>query len=148
MRRICIVLAAFGCTSSEGLAATASVEVSGRYEYRTDAQSMDILGDVVCFFPDEASVSKVPRSPRAKRTLWFCFSAESGARSALGIPVTSSSCGYAGTARVGISSYRPYLGEGDDHDVADLVRVIDSTRPVEITCRMRSNNSLERSREL
>ena len=126
MMRLRLLLAALGLLSLASLAASDPVELSGRYEYRTDAESLNIIGDAVCFFPDPASISKVPRSPPPKRTLWFCFSATPHALAALAIPATPSRCGYTGAGRVIVRNYKPYLGEGDGHDVADLVRVISS----------------------
>jgi hypothetical protein len=127
-------IAALGLLSVASLAVADSVELSGRYEYRTDAESLDTIGDAVCFFPDPASAARVPRPPLAPRTVWFCFSATSHARAALAIPEASSPCGYEGTAKVRVSNYKAYLGEGDGHDVADLIQVLSSELPSKIPC--------------
>jgi hypothetical protein len=93
----------------------------------------------VCFFPDPESVARVPRPPLTNRTLWFCFKATPQARKAFAIPEARSSCGYQGTAKVIVRNYQPYSGEGDDHDVADLVRVINAQPPVELKCGAQSS---------
>ena len=115
-------------------AAADAVELSGRYEYRTDAQSKEIIGDAVCFFPDRASIPSVPRPALTNRTTWFCFSATPRARAAFSIPEAPSPCGYAGTGKVIVNNYKPYLGEGDGHDIADLVRVISSEPATALRC--------------
>lgn len=132
--RLGLSIAVLGLLSVGSFAATDSVELSGRYEYRTDAESLSVIGDAVCFFPDTGSVESVPRPPLTNRTPWFCFRATRQARSALGIPEAPSPCGYAGAGKVIVSNYVPYLGEGDGHDVADLVRVITSELPKKIRC--------------
>jgi hypothetical protein len=99
-----IALFVLGFLSVVSLAATGPVELSGRYEYRTDAESLNIVGDAVCFFPDSASIARVPRPQLIKRTLWFCFSATPQARAALGIEEAPSPCGITGAARVIVSN--------------------------------------------
>ncbi len=135
MLRFPLLLFALGLLSVVSLAANDPVEVSGRYEYRTDAESLNIVGDAVCFFPDSTSIKRVPRPSLTGRTLWFCFSSTSHAHAVLGIPEAPSPCGYTGAGKVIVSNYKPYLGEGDGHDVADLVRVISSEPPKKIRCK-------------
>jgi hypothetical protein len=127
-------LAVLGSLSGLSWAAADPVELAGRYEYRTDAESLNIIGDAVCFFPDTTSVARVPRPRPTNRTSWFCFTATDAARAAFAIPNAKSPCGYAGVGTVIVSNYEPYLGEGDGHDVAELVRVVSSEPPSEIAC--------------
>jgi hypothetical protein len=127
-------VAVLGLLSGLSWAAADPVALTGRYEYRTDAESLNIIGDAVCFFPDAASIASVPRPRLTNRTLWFCFSATDAARAALAIPKAPSPCGYTGIGKVIVSNYQPYLGEGDGHDVAQLVRVVSSEPPSMIAC--------------
>ncbi len=131
---VLLALALATGVSMTSLAGPDSVELSGQYEYRTDAESLNIIGDAVCFFPDPASIERVPRARPLGRTLWFCFSGTPRARAALAIPDAPSPCGYRGNGKVIVSNYKPYLGEGDGHDVADLERVISSELPQKIPC--------------
>ena len=62
---VLLALALATGVSMTSLAGPDSVELSGRYEYRTDAESLNIIGDAVCFFPDTASTERVPRAAAA-----------------------------------------------------------------------------------
>lgn len=105
--------------------ATSTIVVSGRYEYRTDPESREMLGNLVCFFPSEESAKQLPRRVSDRRLVWFCFRNEKRSKSLLAIPKqsTPASCGLEGDAKVTITDYHVYLGEGDGFDTATLKSV-------------------------
>lgn len=109
---------------------------SGRYEYRTDQESLEILGKQVCFFPSQPTARAVPRPAGDKRLPWFCFSNFASATDALGFDLNTPAkgCGVRGTATVSVSSYVRYAGEGDGNDVALLNAVLKKSNPVSIQC--------------
>jgi hypothetical protein len=112
------------------------VRLDGKYEYRTDPQSRELLGDSVCFFPSSASASRVPRERGDRRDVWFCFSNRSAAQRQLHIPgkPARGSCGYHGTAVIEVSGYKVYRGEGDGHDTATLRKVHKAQKPIALPC--------------
>ena len=42
-------------------AAEKAISFEGRYEYRADSESLEMLGEQVCFFPSKLSSQNVPR---------------------------------------------------------------------------------------
>lgn len=113
-----------------------TLAVSGRFEYRTDAESLEIIGDVVCFYPSPSSSWVLPRPKSDKRLSWFCFTNIISSKKLLGIrvPPGKAACGVTGKASIQISNYAPYLGEGDGVDTARLVSVGNSSSAEVLPC--------------
>lgn len=113
-----------------------SLTLDGRYEYRTDEASVEMLGTLVCFYPAGSSTKLLPRPKTDKRLAWFCFRNAAESKRLLGIPSHTGhvGCGYSGEARVTIDEYRVYLGEGDDFDTARLQSVIGQSGPKLLSC--------------
>lgn len=98
--------------------------VSGRFERRQDAATLDWRGDRVCFYPDAAALAQLPHDAGGKSNVSFCFSNHHAATEKLQLltmPGTGN-CGVAGTATVAISHYVAESG-GDVFDQAWLERV-------------------------
>ncbi len=117
-------------------AAAGETAFSGRYEYRTDQMSLDIIGKQVCFFPSEPSARLVPRPPGDKRLPWFCFSNSPAAAKMLGFRLTApvNACGISGSATLTVSNYVVYTKEGDGNDIATLKVVQRKTKPEPLPC--------------
>ncbi len=117
--------------------AASEITLSGRYEYRSDNESQDMIGDFVCFFPEADSAKRLPRAQNDKRMAWFCFANKTGSKNLLGISEAGkkSECGLVGTATVQITAYQPSQGEGDDFDTAQLQAVLNSTKPQTLSCK-------------
>lgn len=131
------VLSALLLFSSLGTNATATeITLSGRYEYRTDEESLDIVGRQVCFFPSASSAGKVPRPASDKRISWFCFSNSETAARMLGfsLKAPAKACGIRGQAMVTVSDYILYTKEGDGNDVATLRTVVQQSAPETLPC--------------
>lgn len=119
-----IIIFSFNCIAF----AENTMMVKGKYELRTDAESLEIIGDFVCFYPDSSSAKLLPRSAKDVRIPWFCFNNSTEAKKLLGISLTEdkSSCGVSGSALVKVKDYRVALGEGEQFDTATLLLVKDS----------------------
>jgi len=117
-------------------AAIAETTLSGRFEYRTDPESIDVIGRQVCFFPSEPSVRRVPRPAGDKRLPWFCFSNSKAAAKMLGFRLKAppKSCGIRGNATVTVSNYVLYTKEGDGNDIATLKSVVRKARSEQLSC--------------
>jgi hypothetical protein len=113
-----------------------TISISGRYEYRTDTESMEMLGGLVCFYPNIKSVNLLPRPQTDQRMYWFCFKNSAQAQQLFGVVTKSSqsNCGVTGSAIVTISGYEAYLGEGDGFDTAILQAVKDNSDKKIISC--------------
>jgi hypothetical protein len=110
-----------------------SITVTGRFERRTDDE---MIGDVLCFFPEGMSSSLIPRSKEDQRLPWFCFKNQREAQALLraaGNP-KKASCGFVGRATVIVSSYVVDLSETETFDTAQLDRVLSSSQPGFIKC--------------
>lgn len=132
-----VICASFILSIGAAFAATPQeLRLEGRFEYRTDQESKDVIGDQVCFFPGSATASLVPREKADRRLVWFCFANTRDAKRMLQIPssLPAHSCGYAGNAVVTVTSYKVYRGEGDDNDVALLKHVASVSRGDLIKC--------------
>lgn len=114
-----------------------TLRLQGAFQFRTDAQSQELLGDQVCFYPDAASSRLLPRKASDPRLAWFCISSSAQARQLLHIEaeLSPSSCGLQGQALIEVEAYRVYEGEGDGHDLAQLRRVISVSKPRPLPCR-------------
>lgn len=101
-----------------------TLSVSGRFERRQDAETLDWRGDRVCFYPDAAAAAKLPRDAASKSNNSFCFSNHRAATEKLQLAAVpaAGSCGVVGTATVAISHYVLESG-GDVFDQAWLDRV-------------------------
>ena len=117
-------------------AAETTISFEGRYEYRTDSESLEMLGEQVCFFPSRPSSQNVPRPTGDRRLPWFCFTNSKQAAHLLGFALNAGSyeCGLKGNAKITVSSYKRYTGEGDDNDVATLDAVLEKSKPESLPC--------------
>ena len=118
------------------LAAETKIEFEGKYEYRTDEESLEMLGEQVCFFPSKQSSGNVPRPSGDHRLPWFCFtnSKEAGRLFGFALDDRSKECGFRGNAKIVVSGYKRYTGEGDDNDVVTLESVLEKSKPEVIPC--------------
>ena len=123
------------CTPVPG-AAEAKITLEGRYEYRTDPESLEMLGEQVCFFPSKPSSENVPRPIGDHRVPWFCFTNSKQVAHLFGFKLNASSheCGFKGNAKIKVTGYKRYPGDGDDNDVAMLDAVLKKTKPVSLPC--------------
>lgn len=112
------------------------LRLEGRFEYRIDEESRDVLGDQVCFFPDSLTARQLPREKSDRRLAWFCFTDTSDAKRKLNIPrsTPAMSCGYSGNAVITVTDYKVYRGEGDGNDVALLKKVVSASISEAIKC--------------
>lgn len=117
-------------------AMAAPLTFEGRYEFRTDDGSLDVLGKQVCFYPSAPTAVLVPRPPGDRRLPWFCFANSRKAATMIGFNLLrkTSSCGVAGEARVTVAHYRRYAGAGDGNDVATLTTVLSKSVPKPLPC--------------
>jgi hypothetical protein len=99
--------------------------VTGTYTYRIDAESLEQLGDTICFDPRSASQFPHPRPPDDRGLRWFCFTDTDKAKRMLRIPTAAKikECGGQGQATVEIDKYQMGKEDTDDFDVAHLVAV-------------------------
>ena len=111
-----------------------TLSLSGRFERRQDAETLDWRGDRVCFYPDPAALSLLPHDAGSKRSAWFCFSNHRAAAEQLHLAgqLPAGSCGLTGTATVEISHYIAESGAGDIYDEAwlDHVDHLGDTKPL------------------
>ncbi|WP_200228214.1 hypothetical protein [Rubrivivax gelatinosus] len=112
------------------------LRLEGGFEYRSDEESRDILGDQVCFYPEGRSASLVPRDKADQRLVWFCFRNTADAKQMLQVPASPSTgaCGIRGRAQVEVADYWVYRGEGDGNDLAILKVVISASSGEAIAC--------------
>jgi hypothetical protein len=112
----------------------AELTLAGTFERRTDAYSRQILGDAVCFIPDEHSEKAVPRPAGDERRVWFCFSNLAAAMKGFALPAARKGCGMRGTAQVVVSDYVVSREGGESVDKARLERVISKSGAQPIPC--------------
>lgn len=114
-------------------AGAAELSLEGTWERRTDAYTRRVLGDAVCFVPDQKFEARLPRPAGDDRRAWFCFTNRAEAMKAFAVPVAARGCGMRGAATVSVSGYR--LGEGGEAvDRARLERVLAKAPPSPIPC--------------
>jgi len=102
----------------------ADLLLNGRYEFKTDGGTPDMLGDNVCFYPDGTSAKRLPRTKTDQRLAWFCFSNTAHAKKLLRLDLQQKAdCGASGTATVRVKNYQVYAEEGDGVDTAQLVNL-------------------------
>jgi hypothetical protein len=135
--RFGIGLLLFACVSGLLQAQSSSKSpnvVTGTYTYRTDAESLEQLGDTVCFHPRSGSQFQYSRPSDDRRLMWFCFTNIDDVKQKLRIPPLAKikECGLQGQATVKIEKYQTGKEDTDDFDVAHLVAVrqISKTRPL------------------
>lgn len=106
----------------------------GRYEFKTDTQSLETLGGLVCFYPSTAS-STLLHSPDDMPVSWFCFRNEIASKKMLGIPtlIKGKNCGISGHATV-IVSDRVSMSEKDGLYLTNLVAVIKHSVHKKLVC--------------
>jgi hypothetical protein len=116
--------------------ADTALTLDGRYEYRTDAESLEIIGRRVCFFPSEDAANFLPRPSSDHRLPWFCFTNTESATQALRIEgkENNSGCGLTGTATVQVQDYEVYSGEGDGFDTAYLSKLVRVSESKDLPC--------------
>jgi uncharacterized protein YecT (DUF1311 family) len=110
--------------------------LKGKYELRADAESLEMIGDFVCFYPDSSSAKLLPRSAKDVRIPWFCFNSSIEAKKLLGISLTEdkTSCGVSGSAVVKVKDYKVALEEGEQFDTATLILAKDNVNQKTISC--------------
>lgn len=131
-----MVIASISLCISVVYAAETKNIFEGRYEYRSDAESLEMRGKQVCFFPSKPSSKNISRPVGDNRMPWFCFTNSKQAAQVFGFELNDNSnkCGFKGNATIRISNYKRYAGEGDDNDVARLDGVLKSSKPVSLPC--------------
>lgn len=109
--------------------------LTGRYEYRSDPQSMEMLGGLVCFHPDRESARRLPR-PASDRNAWFCFRNDKQAKALLRLNDTTAGheCGVQGMAEVRVAGYTFAKPDSDDVDSALLLAASGVTVPEPLAC--------------
>ncbi|MGW8392347.1 hypothetical protein [Pseudoduganella sp. HUAS MS19] len=112
----------FCVLSTAASAAPSTLTLSGRYEYRTDPASLEMLDGRVCFYPTGRSATLLPRPASDQRLPWFCFKNDAQAKKLLGLPGQrqAPACGVAGEATVKVADYVVFLEQADGYDTAVL----------------------------
>jgi hypothetical protein len=131
-----LLFALLPCAAATAETDNQTLRLEGRYDYRTDEGSQEVLGRQVCFAPSAASARLLPRRPSDKRLAWFCFTDSEQAARAFGFPLTAQAgaCGVTGTASIDVARYQVYQSEGDGNDVATLVQVHSKSAPALLPC--------------
>lgn len=112
----------------------AATTLQGKYEYRTDAESQDMQGRLICFFP-EARFSPPFSQQKENKTYWFCFANTKKAARLLAIDLnTKQPCGLQGQATVRVDHYQLAKSDTDNNDSATLKQVLKKTKSHPITC--------------
>lgn len=124
-----------GLVGAESLSKAPDV-VAGTYSYRTDAESVEQLGDAVCFYPRSGSRFRHTRPSGDRRIMWFCFANVNDAKRMLGIPPAAkiNECGLQGQATVEIDEHQTAKQDTDDVDVVRLVAVRNVSKTRSIGC--------------
>lgn len=124
-------------SSSSGSGADKTWTITGQAERRTDPDYLDMMGDLVCVTPDEASVAVLPpRAPHDQRMVWFCFDNSRAAARKLGLAGEPQAlgCGRRATATVTVSDYSVLQEDVFGSDMATLVEVLSVSAPEAIEC--------------
>ena len=116
---------------------TGSATLTGRFDRRMDKETLEMQGDMLCFFPKGASASLVPRGKSDPRLPWFCFSNQKKAKSRLRADgaKTKGSCGIQGEATVVVTNYVANLARSEVFDTARIVKLKSSTGPRPLPCK-------------
>ena len=108
--------------------------LNGKYEYRTDSESLEYLGDLVCYFPNEETAKLIKRTKKSKRMVWFCFVPNNEAKIALNVPKKKTNhCGFTNPTSIIVTNYKD-LG-GFQADTAKLEKVLSLGKVTEIPCK-------------
>ena len=108
--------------------------LNGKYEYRTDSESLEYLGDLVCYFPNEETAKLIKRTKKSKRMVWFCFVPNNEAKIALNVPKKKTNhCGFTSPTSIIVTNYKD-LG-GFQADTAKLEKVLSLGKVTEIPCK-------------
>jgi hypothetical protein len=109
----------------------------GSFVRRLDKETLDLVGDHLCFYPSGPSRALIPRGDADRRMPWFCFSNQLSARRLLKMSrdKAADSCGFQGRATIVVSDYVVDRRESEAHDLAHLVRVVSAARPTSIRCK-------------
>jgi len=114
--------------------ASEELTLAGKYEYRTDSESLEYIGNLVCFFPNDETAKLVKRVKKSKRMVWFCFVPNNEAKIELNVPeMQTKHCGYTGQASIIVTNYKD-LG-GFQSDTAKLKNVVSLGKVTEIPCK-------------
>jgi len=102
-----------------------TITLTGTVDWRTDDETLDLIGDHVCFVPAGSSAKLIPREKSDSRSPWFCFSNQAMAMKSLGIPASkpNGACGYAIEATLVVTDYIANREESEVFDIARLVAV-------------------------
>jgi hypothetical protein len=128
--RALLLGACLACGGVQG----AELALEGIFERRTDAYSRQILGDAVCFIPDEKFERALPRLEGDDRRAWFCFSNLAAAMKGFALPAGRKGCGLRGSAHIVVSDYVVSREGGESVDKARLERVVSKSGPRPIPC--------------
>lgn len=114
----------------------ASDVVTGTYSYRIDAESVEQLGDTVCFYPLPSSRFRHSRPPNDPRIMWFCFANTEDAKRMLHIPREAEikECGLEGQATVEINEHQTAKEDTDGYDVVRLLTVQKVSKTEHLPC--------------
>ena len=93
-------------------------------ERRTDKESLEHVGDNLCFTVSGVSGIHIPRDGD-QRAAWFCFSERDAAIRSLKLPSTpaKATCGYRAPATVVVGNYVVNRQESEVFDTASLLVV-------------------------
>lgn len=108
-----------------------SVILEGKYLYSRSQDDQEMIGDKVCFYPSHKDAGLIPRE-NDKRAPWFCFNDTKRAKEVLLLSMLLNDpkvCSVEGSATLEISNYVVDRAETNTNDTADLVRVIDLSKP-------------------
>jgi hypothetical protein len=128
---------AFGiCGTASASESERSFTFEGRYEFRSDSETLEVLGKQVCFYPSGPTAAIVPRPKGDHRLPWFCFANSKSAAHMLGFKLIkdAKSCGSFGNATVTVSNYKRYTGESDGSDIATLTVVLSKAPARPLPC--------------
>ena len=123
-----LLVFSFNASANQGLI------LNGKYEYRTDTESLEYLGDLVCYFPNEETAKLVKRTKKSKRMVWFCFVPNDEAKIELNVPKKKTNhCGFTRPASIIVTNYKD-LG-GFQADTAKLEKILSLGKVTEIPCK-------------
>jgi len=115
---------------------TGSATLGGMVEKRTDEQTIELIGNRICFYPRGESEKAIPRGETDLRLAWFCFSNYEEAMRMLRFhgPSPDGGCGLTANATATITDYVVDLRESSVFDQARLLNVVASDSPRNIPC--------------
>ncbi len=101
-----------------------AVQLDGMVERRTNKETLELVGDNLCFIVSDSSRTQIPRDGDSRQA-WFCFSERDDAIRALRLPdrPAKATCGYRVPATVVVGDYVVNRQESEVSDTATLVAV-------------------------